>query len=127
MMIVDRGLVAKLRITPAGPYCQIVETFTLRQVGSEWIVRYASRDRITGEATRKSRKPEANHVTAQLAQLQSATIPVVLKAAMPCDGELVEVTIYGDTATLSVTWWTIVPDGAEALGRLVAWLRRVCA
>lgn len=121
----SRALVAKIRITPAGPFCQTVDTFKLRKVGVEWVVSRVSRDRLSGAIDRKSLKLGADNVADQLAQLQSATIPVVLKSEMPCDGELVEVTIYGDTATLSATWWTIVPDGAVALGRFVDWLRRV--
>ncbi len=123
-MTVNRGRVAKVRITPT--LCPIVETFTLRQVGVDWVVSIVSRDKWEGSVVRTSRKLDANCVDHQIAQLQSAKIPVVFKGEMSCDGWLVEVTIYSDTGTLSASWWTELPDGAETLGRFVEWLRGVC-
>lgn len=124
-LLSEGGPFAKLRITPAGPFCQVVETFTLRlAVKDGWIVRYMSRDRATHSVIRTTSQLDVRDVTSQIAKLKSAKVPVVLVGEMPLDGELIELTVYGENGTLSVAWWTIVPHGAEAIGDFVDWLRR---
>jgi len=121
----EGGIFAKLRITPVGPFSQLVETYTLSQpVGGGWIVRCVSRDRFSREVTRKSRKLDSREVESQIAKLESARIPVLLKGEMPLDGEHVELTVYAPIGTLSISWWTIIPKGAEPLGDFAGWLRK---
>jgi hypothetical protein len=125
LQLPEGGIFAKLRITPVGPFSQLVETFTLSQsVGGGWIVRCISRDRFTHEVKRKSRKLDPRDVESQIDKLETAKIPVLLKGEMPLDGEHVELTVYAPIGTLSISWWTIVPKGAEALGDFAGWLRK---
>ena len=59
--------------------------------------------------------------------LRNATLPAFPISPLVCDGEYVELRVCGTYANLTLGWWTIAPDGAEAYADFAAWLRDVGA
>ena len=62
-------------------------------------------------------------VQSQLAILKKATLPSFPISPLVCDGMYIEITIYGIQSDYTFNWWTIAPEGAEALDNFVEWLR----
>jgi len=121
------SIVAKLRITPVGPFHAMLETITLVDRGNQWLVKVVARERFgDGTATQRLAIPvEESVVRNHLALLKGATVPAYPCSPMTLDGEEIELTVHGEGSSLTLQWWTIVPTGAEVVGEFVQWLRGV--
>ena len=62
-------------------------------------------------------------VQSQLAILKIPTMPAFPIISQVCDGVHIEITIYGIVSDLKFNWISTAPEGAEALGNFVEWLR----
>lgn len=59
----------------------------------------------------------------QFARLKRLTIPAYPVSPLVSDGEHLEVTVEGQSSSLTLSWWTIAPDGAEGMAAFANWLR----
>ncbi|MSR16517.1 MAG: hypothetical protein EXR89_01780 [Methylococcaceae bacterium] len=66
----------------------------------------------------------SDEAVTQLNKLRSAKIPAFPISPRVCDGSYIELTIYGKNSDLTLSWWTIAPDGAEELADFADWLRK---
>lgn len=70
---------------------------------------------------------------AHITKLRDARIPAYPLTRFPAypvtpmvfDGSHIEVTIHGEHAQLSASWWTCAPEGYDALDEFVDWMWRV--
>ena len=74
---------------------------------------------------RQRRKVDVDAVDAErwLAALKKATVPAFPCSPMVCDGEYLELTVEGECSTLTLSWWTIAPTGAEVVEEFANWMR----
>jgi hypothetical protein len=59
----------------------------------------------------------------QLVRLRRLTVPAYPVSPLVTDGEHLELTVEGQSSSLTLNWWTIAPDGAEGLAEFANWLR----
>lgn len=116
-----RQIIARLRITPSwgmGP-----EHSTLKLVQIKESFRLEVHDWSKFGSNKRQQIPlDSAEVEQQLALLKRATIPAFPFSPMVCDGAYIELTIYGELSTVTLGWWTIVPEGAEAVKAFTNWL-----
>lgn len=65
----------------------------------------------------------ADEVQNQLGILKRSTLPAFPVSPLALDGEHIELSIFGEHADFRFSWWTIAPEGADALDGFVGWLR----
>lgn len=73
---------------------------------------------------RQRRKVDVDAVDAErwLAALKKATVPAFPCSPMVCDGRYLELTVEGESSTLTLSWWTVAPAGAEVVEAFAMWM-----
>lgn len=123
--MVDRQVLARLRITPCGlgaPEIEIVtQTVLLARLGGTCRLEVQER----GPRTRRQWRValDAGEVETRLGALKQATVPAFPVSPLICDGEYVELMVAGEYSSLTLGWWTAPPWGAEELAEFADWLR----
>ncbi|SDU27574.1 hypothetical protein SAMN05216296_2795 [Pseudomonas pohangensis] len=114
-------LIARLRITPSFGCGPQHRTLKLVQINGNF--RLDVQDWRKFGSNQKQRIPLiAADVQQQIAMLKQASITAFPVSPMVCDGAYIELTIYGESSTLNLGWWTIAPEGAEAVKAFADWL-----
>ncbi len=121
----DRRVVAKLRIVPCGLYDPCLHTITLAKVGDRYRVEVLERQGLAKVQRRWRAEVSAQEVENYLSRLKQATVPAFPVSPLVCDGEYVELTVEGELSTLTLGWWTIAPEGADAFAEFSDWMRRL--
>lgn len=119
----DRSVLAKLRITPCGLYEPGLHIISLVKTGDAYRVEVFERQGLAKTQRRWRVDMPVHEVDEQLARLKQATLPAFPVSPMVCDGEYVELTVEGEQATVTLGWWTIAPEGADAFGEFSDWMR----
>lgn len=119
----DLQVFARLRVTPAGGVTPISQTYTLQLQHDTFRILFVERDGVSKRHTRRYVTLAAAEAQEQLARLQRLTIPAYPVSPVVSDGEHLEVTVEGHSSSLTLSWWTIAPDGAEGLAEFAHWLR----
>ncbi len=118
----ERYLVARLRLSANNPFDDLSETYTLERVNETYRLTVYSRRRMMETQSQRSLILDTEQVQAQLDALKVATVPAFPVSELVMDGRYVELTVRGDSSTLTLGWWSIAPKGAEALDAFADWL-----
>ncbi len=121
--MVDRRVIARLRITPCGLFEPVTHTISLQQLNADYRLEVVERNGLTKKQSRWLIEVGTTEVQEQLASLQKATVPAFPVSPLVCDGEYVELMVEGAFSTLTLGWWTIAPQGAEQFSEFADWLR----
>ena len=118
----SRNLIARLKVTPAvGAPPVTNEIFRLYEKSGLFFLEHTEVQGL--QRTRKTIQREPQAVAAWFGVLRSATVPAMPVSPLVCDSEYIELLIEGEHSTLTLGWWTIAPEGAEALGEFADWMR----
>ena len=119
----DLQVFARLRVTPAGGFTPSSQAYTLQRLQDTFRILVVKRDGVSKRQTRRYVPVAAAEALKQLAQLQRLTVPAFPVSPLVTDGEHLELTVEGQSSSLTLSWWTIAPDGAEGLAEFANWLR----
>ena len=115
-------LIARLRITPSFGCGPQHRTLKLVQINGNFRLDVKDWSKF-GSNKKHERIPLCTaDVQQQIALLKQASIPAFPVSPMVCDGQYIELTIYGESSTLTLGWWTIAPEGAEVVDAFISWL-----
>ena len=121
MTRLNRTYSASVKVTSSGPPPIFHSHFELTGWGDAYRITCKTND---GEKkTRSFRNVSVPEVEQQFELLRNATICAYPSSPLVCDGEYVEVRIDGDFADLILGWWTIPPEGADAIADFSEWMR----
>ena len=112
---------ASVKVTYAGPFPNVCSHFVLTRSGDAYRITCKIND--GGEKKKSFRNVSVLEVGHQFELLRNATICAYPTTQMVCDGAYVEVRIKGDCADLTLGWWTIPPQGADAISVFSDWMR----
>ncbi len=124
-MAYETTRLAKLKLTPSGLFDRLQLTIYLVESRGRFQLRALERHLVDNRQKRWRVNVAADIAEQQLAALRTATIPALPVSPVVCDGEFIELTVYGQQSTLTLGWWTISPDGAETLGAFADWMHRL--
>lgn len=118
------SVVARLRVTPSMGVENTEETITLEQVDADYRVVVKRKD---GSLKQQRHVVAVSPVlvSKRLAALKKLTVPAFPTSPMVCDGAHVEMHLNGENSTVTISWWTIPPKGAEGLAEFADWLYEV--
>ena len=119
----DLQVIARLRVTLAGGVTPISQTYTLKRQQDTFRILVVERDGISKRQTRRYVPVVALEAQEQLARLQRLTVPAFPVSPLVSDGEHLELTVEGQSSSMTLAWWTIAPDGAEGMAAFANWLR----
>lgn len=120
----NQELIARLRITPCGTlFDPVKRTIELQRNGDEYRLDVFEQNLLTKKKFRRSKSIDGVAVQDRLVGLKNASVPAFPISPLVCDGEYVELMINGESASLTLGWWTIPPEGAERLGEFADWMR----
>lgn len=120
-------VLARLRITPCGMFDRGrgITTICLEQRDADFSISVLERGSMTRKQSRRRVAVDGALVQARLARLKQSTVPAFPVSPMVSDGSYVELMIKGELSTLTLGWWTIAPDGAEAAADFADWLEEI--
>lgn len=119
----DLQVLARLRVTPAGGATPSSQAYTLQRLQNSFRVLVVERNGDSKRQTRRYVPVAAAEAQEQLASLRRLTVPAYPVSQRVTDGERLELTVEGQSSSLTLNWWTIAPDGAEGLVEFANWLR----
>lgn len=117
--------IARLQITPSGLFEPIVHTITLEQSEGIYCVLINEWNGLTKEGFQHRFYLHTVEVEERLADLKQVTVPAFPVSPLVCDGEYLELQIYGEHSHLTIGWWSIAPKGADGAADFAYWLRDV--
>ena len=116
-------VVAKLCIMPSfGPFMQ---KDTIKLIETDNIYKAELINLSGDKRSRSLLTVPTEKVQTMLDSLKNATIPAFPISPHVCDGELVELTIFGTNADVTLSWWSVGPEGAEEFVSFADWLRTI--
>lgn len=115
--------IARLRVTPAGGATPSSHAYTLQRLQDSFRILVVERDGVSKRQTRRNVPVLAAEAQEQLVRLRRLTVPAYPVSPLVTDGEHLELTVEGQSSSLTLNWWTIAPDGAEGLAEFANWLR----
>jgi hypothetical protein len=112
--------IAKLRITPAMGAGPSNTTYWLRCSRGSYFIDIIQTN--YGQIERHRVPIDSIEVKHQLLMLRQATVPAFPVTPPTFDGEHIELTIEGEYSSMCMSWWTVAPQGAEALLEFINWM-----
>ena len=121
----DKQEIAMLTITPSYGPGPLIPKYRLRltQIGDEFLIEAMMQ--LGRSQSRKSFKVDKEAANREILKLKQAKIPAFPESRLVCDGEHIELCIHGESADLTLGWWTAAPEGAEALADFADWVRSI--
>jgi hypothetical protein len=120
--MIEKKVLAKLRISPCyGAYPLKKSTFRLVQIGSTFQIEGTMQ--VSQARSHWVVKLSTDEVIDQLEKINKATLPAFPVSPMVCDGEDIELTIYGICSVMTLSWLTAGPKDADVLIDFADWLK----
>jgi len=122
-----RRVLARLRIKPCGMFDRDrgITTICLEQRDAAFSISVLERGSMTRQQLRRCVAVDGALAQERLARLKQSTVPAFPVSPIVCDGSYVELMIEGEFSRLTLGWWTIAPDGAEAVADFADWLEEI--
>ena len=120
--MLDRQALARLRIEPCGITVTSRFTITLVFVKNSYWLEVVEHDPFEKKRKRQRLPVNKSEVDSQFEFLKRSTLPAFPISPLVCDGTYYELMVEGFCSTLTLGWWTAVPEGAEAFSNFADWL-----
>jgi hypothetical protein len=123
--MIEKMTLVKLRISPNFPGSGIKSrTYTLVKEPNKYSAQ-ATIQELSGASKSWRVDIPDDAFNQQWSKIKKAKLPAFPVSPHVLDGRYIELTIYGEHASLNMSWWTEAPKGAKALEDFSGWLEHV--